>query len=96
MKKEKENYLDRIPCHTSGYRWTRDEGGLFNRHSVSHIDLDVFGSALWLSMDGKKNVGDLAQMMESRFGKQVYPLYERLIVFLQMLVQQQFITWKKI
>ena len=44
---------------------------------------------------GKKNVGDLAQMMESRFGKQVYPLYERLIVFLQMLVQQQFITWKK-
>ncbi|UQT39310.1 hypothetical protein M5E89_13555 [Acidaminococcus intestini] len=32
-------------------------------------------------MDGKKNVGDLAQMMESRFGKQVYPLYERLIVF---------------
>ncbi|MFR9127643.1 MAG: hypothetical protein ACLVLA_08955 [Acidaminococcus intestini] len=46
-------------------------------------------------MDGKKNVGDLAQMMESRFGKQVYPLYERLIVFLQMLVQQQFITWKK-
>lgn len=113
MKKEKENYLDRIPCHTSGYRWTRDEGGLvtihvvhrgffarlaqdfFNRPSVSHIDLDAFGSALWLSMDGKKNVGDLAQMMESRFGKQVYPLYERLIVFLQMLVQQQFITWKK-
>lgn len=99
MKKEKENYLDRIPCHTSGYRWTRDEGGLvtihvvhrgffarlaqdfFNRPSVSHIDLDAFGSALWLSMDGKKNVGDLAQMMESRFGKQVYPLYERLIVF---------------
>lgn len=34
-------------------------------------------------------------MMESRFGKQVHPLYERLIVFLQMLVQQQFITWKK-
>lgn len=114
MKKGKENYLDRIPCHTSGYRWTRDEGGLvtihvvhrgffarlaqdfFNRPSVSHIDLDAFGSALWLSMDGKKNVGDLAQMMESRFGKQVYPLYERLIVFLQMLVQQQFITWKKI
>ena len=114
MKREKENYLDRIPCHTSGYRWTRDEGGLvtihvvhrgffarlaqdfFNRPSVSHIDLDAFGSALWLSMDGKKNVGDLAQMMESRFGKQVYPLYERLIVFLQMLVQQQFITWKKI
>ena len=64
--------------------------------SVSHIDLDAFGSALLLSMDGKKNVGDLAQMMESRFGKQVYPLYERLIVFLQMLVQQQFITWKKI
>lgn len=28
MKKEKENYLDRIPCHTSGYRWTRDEGAL--------------------------------------------------------------------
>ena len=53
----------------------------FNRPSVSHIDLDAFGSALWLSMDGKKNVGDLAQMMESRFGKQVYPLYERLIVF---------------
>ena len=96
--KRKKNYLDRIPCHTSGYRWTRDEGallrfmscivafrplgpGFFNRPSVSHIDLDAFGSALWLSMDGKKNVGDLAQMMESRFGKQVYPLYERLIVF---------------
>lgn len=98
MEKEKENYLDRIPCHASGYRWTRDEMGLvtihvvhrgfcplgtgfFNRPSVSHIDLDAFGSALWLSMDEKKNVGDLAQMMESRFGKQVHPLYERLIVF---------------
>lgn len=34
MKKEKENYLDRIPCHTSGYRWTRDEGGLVTIHVV--------------------------------------------------------------
>ena len=32
---------------------------IFNRPSVSHIDLDAFGSALWLSMDGKKNVGTL-------------------------------------
>lgn len=34
MEKEKENYLDRIPCHASGYRWTRDEMGLVTIHVV--------------------------------------------------------------
>jgi hypothetical protein len=113
MKENKENYLDRIPCRTSRFRWSQDEDGfvtihiehrgffdrvaqnLFDRPRVSHVDLDAFGSVLWLNIDGKKTVGELADVMENHFGEKAHPLYERLIVFMQMLARQEFITWRK-
>ena len=67
----------------------------FNRPRVTHLDLDDFGSFLWASMDGNKTVGELADALKSQFGEDVEPLYNRLVSFLQLLYQNDFIYWRK-
>lgn len=67
----------------------------FNRPKVTHLDLDDFGSFLWVSMDGEKTVGELADALKTQFGEDVEPLYNRLVSFLQLLYQNDFISWRK-
>ncbi len=63
----------------------------FHTPRVSHIDLDEYGSFLWLQIDGKKSVGDMALAMKERFGAQAEPLYERLVKYMQILRNNHFI-----
>lgn len=63
----------------------------FHTPRVSHIDLDAYGSFLWLQIDGKKSVGELASAMKEKFGDQAEPLYERLVKYMQILRNNHFI-----
>lgn len=63
----------------------------FHTPRVSHIDLDAYGSYLWLQMDGKKTVGELALSMKEHFGDKAEPLYDRLIKYMQILRNNKFI-----
>ena len=67
----------------------------FKRPKISHIDLDEYGSFLWKQIDGKHTVEDLAKMMKEQFGDKAEPLYERLIKYMQILKNNQFINYKK-
>lgn len=64
---------------------------VFHTPRVSHIDLDVYGSYLWQQIDGKKTVGQLADDMKARFGKDAEPLYDRLVKYMQILRNNRFI-----
>ena len=46
------------------------------------IELDEYGSSVFLEIDGNKTVEEIGKVLEKKFGEQINPLYERLLVFL--------------
>ena len=44
--------------------------------------LDVYGSCVFLLIDGKKTVKNIGESLEEKYGDSVQPLYERLLLFL--------------
>lgn len=76
--------------------------GLFNRIAqkllhkpeFTHVHLDKFGSFLWPVMDGELDIIALGTMVESQFGEEASPLYERLAKYFQILDSYHFVEWK--
>ncbi|MCR8743980.1 PqqD family protein [Romboutsia lituseburensis] len=46
------------------------------------IELDEFGSAVFLLIDGKSTVKEIGEILDSKYGEKIHPLYERLLLFL--------------
>lgn len=46
------------------------------------MELDEYGSFIFLQIDGKKNVEELGIKLEEKYGEESHPLYERLLLFL--------------
>lgn len=46
------------------------------------MELDEYGSFIFLQIDGKKNVEELGIKLEEKYGEKSRPLYERLLLFL--------------
>lgn len=46
------------------------------------IVLDEYCSAVFMQIDGQKTIQEIGQNLDRKFGERVYPLYERLLVFL--------------
>lgn len=46
------------------------------------ITLDQYGSAVFLLIDGKRTVKEIGESLQVKFGEEVHPLYERLLLFL--------------
>lgn len=46
------------------------------------IELDEYGSEVFLQIDGQKTVKEIGENLEAKFGDKVNPLYERLLLFL--------------
>ncbi|OGU55768.1 MAG: hypothetical protein A2V66_14490 [Ignavibacteria bacterium RBG_13_36_8] len=63
---------------------------------VMKINLDEIGSAVWLWIDGKINVGQIADRMLEKFGDKVQPVEERLTKFITHLYEQKFITFSEL
>lgn len=46
------------------------------------MELDEYGSFIFLQIDGKKNVEELGIKLEEKYGEESHPLYKRLLLFL--------------
>lgn len=66
----------------------------FHTPRDSKIDLDGYGSFLWKQIDGKRTVGELAEQMKAQFGKDAEPLYDRLVKYIQILRNNDFILFR--
>jgi hypothetical protein len=44
--------------------------------------LDEYGSFVFLQIDGKRTVKEIGENLEAKYGEEAYPLYERLLLFL--------------
>lgn len=54
----------------------------FNIPMYKEIVFDEYSSEVFLQIDGYKTVMEIGQFLENKYGESVYPLYERLLVFL--------------
>jgi len=67
----------------------------FHTPRVSHIALDEYGSFVWLSIDGEKTVGQIADLLKEKYGDKAEPLYDRLVKYMQILYNNRFIRYKR-
>lgn len=68
---------------------------IFKKPKISHIALDQYGSFVWKSMDGKRNVYEISKLVSEEFGKEAEPVVERLVKYIQILYQNKFIGYMK-
>jgi coenzyme PQQ synthesis protein D (PqqD) len=68
---------------------------LLPRGKKSYIkaNLDEFGSACWLQIDGNTKVQQIGERLLEQFGEKVDPVYDRLTQFLTILYTNKFIDF---
>lgn len=69
---------------------------LFKKPKVTQIHLDKLGSFVWTSMDGQRNIYDIAQLVKDEFGDDAEPLYDRIIQYFKSLSECSFVTYLNI
>lgn len=62
---------------------------------VMKIDLDEYGTFVWNLIDGKRNIKEIGEQLNLEFGDEVEPLYERLVIYINILRNNKFITLSK-
>ena len=75
--------------------------GIFNRLAqkllkkppITYVHLDKTGSFVWPLIDGEMNVAALAEKVDEHFGEEAQPLYERLVIYFQILDSYHFVKW---
>lgn len=58
---------------------------IFQTPEVRYIHLDEMGSFLWKRFDGSKTMIELGNELQSAFGRQAEPVYERLVSYIRIL-----------
>jgi len=59
------------------------------------INLDKIGSHVWLTIDGRRSVLQIADNLAKTFGSDVDPVYERVGQFIRSLEKSSFITYRR-
>ncbi len=65
----------------------------FHRPRVSHIALDEMGSFIYPRIDGENTINDIAEMVKAEFGEKAEPLYDRLVHYMKILYNNDFIEY---
>ncbi|MCX8009628.1 MAG: PqqD family protein [Ignavibacteria bacterium] len=60
------------------------------------MKLDELGTETWNLIDGKRTVKQIADLLTSKFGDRVQPVYERLTTFLTQMYKQEFISFNEL
>ena len=58
-----------------------------------NLNLDAYGSFVWILIDGKTSVRDLGILLKEEYGDKVEPLYGRLAHFLSLLERNKLLTY---
>jgi hypothetical protein len=106
------NYMDATPVRCSDFKTSDDgivtlvvpkfQNRKFNdfmfRPSRRYfkISLDELGSAVWLSIDGQRNVAVICGKMLEIFGDEINPVEQRVTKFFTTLYEARYISFKEI
>ena len=91
---KKENGLVVIKVANTGF-FNRIAQLIFRKPKFSFIDLDEFGSFIWMQIDGQRTVYEIGVAVKNKFGDKAEPLYERLAKYFQILDSYSFVEWKE-
>ena len=69
---------------------------LVKKPNTSDLKLDDLGSTVWKSIDGKRNVKELGDVLVDTFGEGCQPVYERLIMFLRYMNRRGWIYFENV
>ena len=61
-----------------------------------NLNLDEYGTLVWLNMDGQRTVRQLGLLLKEKFGEKVEPLYWRLAYFLSLLERNKLMSYKPV
>ena len=75
--------------------WNRLFQKLLKKPKISYVHLDEMGSFIWPMLDGEKTVLEIGKAVESEFGDNANPLYERLVKYFEILKGYNFIYLNK-
>lgn len=67
---------------------------LFKKPRISQIHLEEFGSFIWQQIDEKRTVQEIGVLLKEKFGEKAEPLYPRLSMYINTLVNYEFIQLK--
>lgn len=65
---------------------------VFKTPLVHTIELDEIGSFVWENCDGNNKIEDISNLLNNNFGQKVEPVLDRLIHYIQILKNNQFIS----
>ena len=68
---------------------------LFKKPYTSDIELDELGSKVWLYIDGKRTIYEIAKKNEELYGKKFDPSYKRLILFLNYINKKGWVSFER-
>ncbi|MTI65318.1 MAG: PqqD family protein [Firmicutes bacterium] len=68
---------------------------VFNTPKEVKIDLDHIGSEVWRNIDGEKTINDIKVNLKERFNERIDSVNERLIKYIKILNNSDFIKFKK-
>ena len=54
----------------------------FNIPKYKEVELDQYCSSVFIMLNGENNIKDIGEKLEFLYGDNVYPLYERLLTFI--------------
>jgi hypothetical protein len=60
------------------------------------ISLDSVGSGVWKAIDNNRDLGAIALVIKEEFGVDADPLYDRLLSFVRLLKNNEFIDLKRV
>ncbi len=66
---------------------------LFKRPQYTKVHMEKYGSFLWLLIDGRRTVMELADLQREAFGEEVEPLYPRIVKYIQIMESYHFIRF---
>ncbi len=64
---------------------------IFRKSRISYVHLDEKGSFLWPMFDGKTTIATISKNFSEKFGPDAEPIYERLLKYLEILENYNFI-----
>lgn len=65
---------------------------IFKTPNKMTIDLDEIGSCVWKCIDDSRNIFEISKLLENDLGQKVEPINERLITFIKILKNNNFIN----
>lgn len=66
---------------------------LFGKPRFSQVHLEEFGSFIWQQIDGEKTVQQIADLVHKKFGDKADPLYPRISMYMNTLLNYEFIQF---